>query len=158
MLGDRTFTGGIFTVSAGANDAVIGADQNRALLQNAPDGTVPLAIATVGYVTSQNVTASNGLTKTGSDITFGGGLTGSTALNISDFNLEFTTTTDGVGDISFGAVATRLDNFDIHSENGLNLNDTNAIGLTADTVGNKCCNWNYFDCFCYWCYCFRCTS
>jgi len=50
VTGERTFT-----VGAGNNFDIV-ADMNLATLSNTPDGTVPLAIATVGYITSSSST------------------------------------------------------------------------------------------------------
>jgi len=96
------------------------------------------SIVDKGYVdnaiTASAITADNGLTKTGNNIQLGGGLLGNTALNINDFNLEFTTTTNSVGDISFGSVATRLNAYNVYTDNGIIINDTNTVNVASDTV------------------------
>jgi hypothetical protein len=121
-----TGAGGTLTLQTNAS--------NDAVLTQTPDGTVPLAIATVSYVTNSAVTASNGLTKNVNDIQLGGGLTSNTIINQDDNNLSIVTTTNGVGDFNIGTSATRLDNIDLYTENGTTIDDTTQIDLNSDQV------------------------
>ena len=84
VTGERTFDVG----SGNSFDVV--ADVNLATLSNTPDGTSPLAIATVGYVSSVNTTADNGLTKTGNNIQLGGALTTDTHIGTTSDNHSIT--------------------------------------------------------------------